>query len=382
VQRKISCLWKEPRAAGLYRSAVSLHGHTNFSQESLHFISDFACRFSIGRWFLRMKDREAMRESKVHINFNRAYWTPPLSPSAAYDLETRQISEELELRSFVSLTDHDNIHAANLLRVHKDMSDVPISVEWSVPYRGDELHIGLHNLPPRIADETVKTMQSYTANPSEAVLKEVLAELHAQKDVLIVLNHPLWDIVGAGEDVHRQAVQELMAKLGNFIHAFELGGYRSWEENRRVYELAMGWGVPIVAGGDRHGCEPSACLNLTNATSLPEYIAEVREEKRTHVLFMPQYLRPLWARMLQVVLDTTREQPGSPAGTYWDDRTFHPDYTGVMRPISHLWVRRPAFIQIVFGAFRLLESGAIRQAIATEAQRRQQLQFLFGQEEA
>jgi predicted metal-dependent phosphoesterase TrpH len=382
VERKISCLWKEPRAAALYQTAVSLHGHTNFSQESLHFIAEFARRFWILRWLLRIKDREAMRESKVHIDFQRAYWTPPLAPSAAYELETRQISEVLGLRSFVSLTDHDNIRAAHLLRVHKDTSDVPVSVEWSVPYRGGELHIGLHNLPHGSADATVETMNCYTANPNEAVLKQVLAELHAHKDVLIVLNHPMWDIVGAGEGVHRQAVQEFMARLGTYIHAFELGGLRSWEENRTVYELAKGWGVPIVAGGDRHGCEPSACLNLTNATSLPEYIGEVRERRQTHVLFMPQYARPLWARMLQVVLDTTQEQPGSPAGTYWDDRTFHPDRTGAMRPISALWVRRPAFIEAAFGVFRLLESGAIRHAIANEERRRQQLQFLFGQEEA
>jgi predicted metal-dependent phosphoesterase TrpH len=361
--------------------AVSLHGHTNFSQESLHFISDFARKLGLLRWLLAIKDREAVRESKVHIDLERAYWTPPLTPSAAYDVEACQI-ENLGLESIISLTDHDNIHAARLLRVHKDRKDVPISVEWSVPYRGGELHVGVHNLPPGSADATVKHMNAYTAQPDETVLTQVLAELHSQKDVLIVLNHPMWDIVGVGEEVHRQAVQSFMADLGNYVHAFELGGLRSWEENRKVYEFATGWGVPIVAGGDRHGCEPSGCLNLTNATSLPEFIEEVRERKRTHILFMPQYARPLWARMLQVVLETTQMQPNNPAGTYWDERTFHPDHTGAMRPISELWQRRPAFIELTLGVFRLLESGAMRQAIDSQVRRRQQMQFLFGQEEA
>jgi hypothetical protein len=374
-------LWKEPGAAKGYQTAVSLHGHTIYSQESLHFISDFAAKVGLLRWLLAMKERTAVRESQIHLDFDRAYWTPPLTPTAAYDVESGQITEQLGLRSIVSLTDHDNIHAPLMLRVHKDMADVPISTEWSVPYSGGELHIGLHNLAPRDAEAIVTTMHAYTANPNDAVLKKMLTELHARKDVLIVLNHPMWDIVGAGEEIHRRALYAFMAKLGQFIHAFELGGLRSWEENRKVFELAEQWNVAVVAGGDRHGCEPSACLNLTKATGLPEFIAEVRNYKRSHLLFMPQYARPLWARMLQVVLDTTQVQPGHPMGTHWDDRTFHPDSTGTLRPISQLWKRRPPFIEGIFGIFRLLESGALRQAVASEMRRRQQMQFLLGQEE-
>src|SRR5262249_30631453 len=151
------------------------------------------------RWFLALKEREAIRESQVRFDFDTAYWTPPLPPNAAYELESRQITEHLGLNSIVSLTDHDNIQAPQLLRVHKDTSAVPISLEWSVPYNTDELHIGLHNLPPADAPSLVARMNAYTATPEKKILKEVLAELHARKDVLIVLNHPLWDIIGAGE---------------------------------------------------------------------------------------------------------------------------------------------------------------------------------------
>jgi hypothetical protein len=86
--------------------------------------------------------------------------------------------------------------------------------------------------------------------------------------------------------------------------------------------------------------------------------------------------------MLQVVVDTTLEQAHNPAGTYWDDRTFHPDHAGTLRPLSELWERRPAFIETVLGTFRLLENGAIRHAIASVVRRRQQMQFLLGREEA
>jgi hypothetical protein len=382
VDRKITCLWKEPLAAEQYQTAVSMHGHTMYSRESLRFLGYFAEKSGVLQWLLARKDREAVRESKVHIDFDSAYWTPPLTPSAAYDVEHRQIADQLGLKSIISLTDHDNIQAPLLLRVHKDRADVPISTEWSVPYAGSELHLGIHNLPPSQAESLLAAMNAYTKESREESLREILHELDQAKGVLVVLNHPLWDIVGAGEEIHTRAVRSFMAIHGEHVHALELGGLRSWEENGKVYEFAAQWNVAVIGGGDRHGCEPSACLNLTKATSFPEFVEEIRRHKRTHLLFMPQYARPLWARMLQVVLDTTEMQPGHPLGTYWDDRTFHLDRNGVMRPISHLWKKRPTFIETVFAVFRLLENGTVSQAIASDVLRRQQMKFLIGQEEA
>jgi hypothetical protein len=37
-----------------------------------------------------------------------------------------------------------------------------------------------------------------------------------------------------------------------------------------------GWDQTIISGGDRHGCEPSAVLNLTNAKTFSEFIDEIR----------------------------------------------------------------------------------------------------------
>ena len=33
----------------------------------------------------------------------------------------------------------------------------------------------------------------------------------------------------------------------------------------------------MISGGDRHACEPAACLNLTNAASFGEFVAESTE---------------------------------------------------------------------------------------------------------
>lgn len=378
MHRQITCLWKEPQVAKGYQSAVSLHGHTIYSRESLDFIPEHAAGTPILRWLLSLKEQEALRKRSIVTDFHRAHWTPPMTPNAAYELEYGQIARQLGLFAMVSLTDHDNIQAPLRLRVHKEGLNVPISVEWTVPYEDSELHLGVHNLPPARAEAMVVAMNEYTANPRERALKAMLADLDNTEDVLIVLNHPLWDLCRLGEEAHLNLLRSFIAKLGQYVHALELGGLRSWEENRRTYEIAVQINQPVIGGGDRHGCEPSGVVNLTNATCFSEFVQEVRK-RRTHVLFMPQYAKPLWTRVLQTVLDVSRHQPDHILGPYWDDRTFHPDRDGVMKPLSQLWVRRPRFIEAVFAVFRLLENDAIRQTIASP---QQQMDFSLTREEA
>jgi len=52
-QSQISCLWKQPDVAAKYRTAVSLHSHTNYSKESLLFIPAFAEKRPLLRWALK-----------------------------------------------------------------------------------------------------------------------------------------------------------------------------------------------------------------------------------------------------------------------------------------------------------------------------------------
>lgn len=146
-----------------------------------------------------------------------------------------------------------------------------------------------------------------------------------------------------------------------YVHAFELGGLRSWEENQDTSHFAEGWNQPIIGGGDRHGCEPSAVLNLTEAESFTEFVHQVRKERRTHVLFMPQYAEPHALRVIQTLLDVVREYPEYPAGSRrWDERVFHPDHNGVLQPLSTLWRKPEGFINAIFAAFRLLEMHPVR----------------------
>src|SRR5271154_2632439 len=82
----------------------------------------------------------------------------------------------------------------------------------------------------------------------------------------------------------------------------------------------------------------NANVNLSNATSFTEFVHEVRYEGRSHVLFMPQYAEPWKHRILQSTLDAIRDYPDFPQGSRtWDERVYHPDANGIVRPLSEVW---------------------------------------------
>jgi hypothetical protein len=377
LQSKITCLWKDPSVTKSYRMAVSLHGHTNRSKEGLTFIPKFIDRHTALQVALAAQKRAARRRGGVYVDFAKAYWNPPLPPLEAFQLELGQIEGGLGLAGVVSLTDHDNIEAPMLLRVVPETRHIPISVEWTVPYGGTIVHLGIHNLPRSQAEAIMEQLAECTANCAPTRLRELLAMLHDHSDVLIALNHPLWDLGGLGKRGHERAVHDFAAEFGMFVHAFELSGVRNWEENRAVLDFAEAWNQSVVGGGDRHGAEPNAVLNLTDAGSFAEFIGEVRRGQRSHVLFMPQYAQPYALRVFQSLLDVVRDYPGHPSGTRrWDERVFHPGRNGDVQPLAALWRRPPVYITGFFALVRMLEVPAIRNAVrAALAKPAQQMHF-------
>ncbi|HEX3375786.1 MAG TPA: hypothetical protein VHS29_02930, partial [Candidatus Acidoferrales bacterium] len=308
MQRKVTCLWKESQAPQAYRTGVSLHSHTNHSKEGLYFIAEYAARRAVLRRALAAQKKRAVDESSIIVDFLKGYWTPPLPPLAAFELEKNQI-ERLDLSSMVSITDHDNIEAPMLLRVVPEARRVPVSVEWTVPFKDTKFHLGVHNLPSGAAESIMESLRDFTLTPVAGRLSELLAMLHQNLDVLIVLNHPMWDLAAIGKERHERTLRTLLCEYGEYIHALELSGIRSWEENQAVLHLSEGCNQLVISGGDRHGCEPNAALNLSNAESFTEFVHEVRKERRSHVLFMPQYTEPNVLRTLQTLLDVIREYP-------------------------------------------------------------------------
>ena len=107
-----------------------------------------------------------------------------------------------------------------------------------------------------------------------------------------------------------------------------------------VTALAARWNQILISGGDRHGIEPNANLNLTRAASFTAFVHEVRRERQSHVLFMPQYAEPWKHRILNSTLAAVRDYPEFPEGSQcWDERVFHPDAEGKLRPLAELWFR-------------------------------------------
>jgi len=381
----VSYLWRDQKAHEGYRSGVSLHSHTNQSRETLDFLANLGSTYSMIRPLLARLERRAEKLHGVRIDYASSYWTPPMTPRLAFDLESGQI-EKLGLSSMVSITDHDTIEAPMLLRTVPSARRIPVSVEWSVPYGGvQDFHIGIHNLPSARARQWMNTFAAFTANPGEQRLREILIALHEEPGVLVVFNHPMWDLFLVGEKRHQFMVNEFLLKFGAWIHALELNGLRNWEENRETRRLAERWNMVLISGGDRHGVEPNANINLTNSTSFTEFVHEIRRERKSSVLFMPQYAHPWKHRLLHSTLDAIRNYPDFPQGSRtWDERAYHPDARGVMRPLSEIWPkgRAPLAIQCVIKCVQMLGASPVSGGLRMAWNDASQLRLALGDQES
>ncbi len=380
--RRISYLWKEPEAAGTYATGVSLHSHTNQSKETLDFLANLGNQYPLLRPILAHSERRSRERHSIPIDYAAAYWTPPLTPRIAFDVESGQIEKQLRLMPLVSITDHDTIAAPMLLRTVAAARHIPVSVEWSAPFGGDQaFHLGIHNLPSDQGAAWMKTFAAYTASPHEKRLTEILAALHELPNVLIVFNHPMWDLYLIGAEKAAQRVDDFLHANHAFMHAFELNGLRPWEENRSVKRLAQKWNKLLISGGDRHGMEPNANVNLSNASSFTEFVHEIRYEDRSHVLFMPQYAQPWKHRILESTLDAIRDYPEFPLGSRtWDERVWHPDRNGIVRPLRDLWPdgTAPRWMTITIKAVRLMGSSPVSGSLRMAWSESRELRFALG----
>ena len=293
------------------------------SKETLDFLANLGTEYGLLRPIFANRERYCRDVHGVELNYAASYWTPPLPPRMAFDLERRQIEDRLQLPALVSITDHDDIEAPLQLRSAFRASHIPISVEWTVPYHRSIFHLGIHNLPPADAQSWMSAMAAYTARPDENLLREILSACAAIPEVLIVLNHPFWLEEGVEKIAHRPALDRLVLECAAWFHAFELNGTRAWSENAAVMELAQIHSRPIVSGGDRHACEPAACLNLTNARSFSEFASEVRGG-HSSVLFLPHYRQPMAFRVLEASCEILRAYPEFPGRERWIDRVDAP----------------------------------------------------------
>lgn len=348
-----------PTARGA-RSAVSLHSHTSCSLETLAVVATYKDRSALVRRLVERVERTRIGKGPSRLDVSNLYFTPPLPPLEALETERRQIEHTLDVAPFVSLTDHDTFESAEMLEDHHGERDVPFSTEWTVPFESSYLHLGIHNVPRRAITCLQRRMRriaqgcrvcrernsvcfgAHRGEPDapwrNEALGEVLDEISGYGEALTVLNHPAWDLGGIGDAGNRRMISRFLAVHGHGVHAVEINGLRPWVENEVAIAMAEVAGLPIVAGGDRHGCEPAAMLNVSNADCLSGFVSEIRRARRSRVVLMPQYREPLGFRKLQAVWDVLREYPGHADGTrVWTDRVLVRDAAGQFQTLSELW---------------------------------------------
>jgi len=154
--------------------------------------------------------------------------------------------------------------------------------------------------------------------------------------VLVVFNHPLWDLYLIGQEKHEFLVGEFCRKRHIPARA---GAERAAQLGRKPRGAAAGGEVTHAADLRRRPARrgPNANINLTNATSFSEFVQEIRRQKKSDMLFMPQYAEPWKHRILQSTVDAIRHYPEFPQGSRPGTSAFIIRIRRRDPPLSELW---------------------------------------------
>ena len=332
------------------------------SKESTAFVARIAKKSKLFNWFIHRQMSKYTELMDLNRQAGRMWWTSPWSPGQALRIEGSD--RGTGLKALVSISDHDNIEAPLQLQMIADNRDAPISVEWTTPFEKTYFHIGVHNMHPRWAVEMMQRMADRTAHPDRAGLREIFHELASHPDVLIIFNHPYWDQPWLGAEYHDKAMRAFIAEYKPYLHALEINGLRSWTENRKVLKLARQLGMPLISGGDRHGREPNATLNLTNAATFAEFVEEVRGGARSPILVMPQFHDPLVLRVIQSMADILADHPEHANGKVrWSERVYRHCEDDTIKPFTEFFENgEPYAMRRVINGAHLLTSPRLRPA--------------------
>lgn len=357
--RNVQFLTPGEKLEGEVKTGISLHCHTLHSKELLDFVPYYAERIPVLSGIWRRELRRSIKMYGRPPEFKTGYWTPPLTGQQVFEMESTSMAS-LGLEGMISITDHDSINAPLELRKELDEAKVPISMEWTVPFGEGFFHVGVHNLPANQANEMTKQLLDYTnadGQPNDDRLHELFAMLNDCDDVLIVLNHPIWDIEMIGQQKHERVLDQFLAAHAKWIHAIEVNGFRTWAENQTAIELADRLGLPIVSGGDRHCMHSNTMVNVSNATTFSEFVSEVRVDGHSRIAVTPEYHRPLPARQVASIAQILGNFEHFPEGRrLWSDRIYLDanDSSG-LKTLTELWGgHRPLWTHAALGILKLL----------------------------
>jgi len=338
------------------RAAVSLHGHSECSRETLEFIPRIARQIPVVSRLFERSLTDYHNEYGRPLDFGEWYYRPPVTPAAVIESERTQLKQRLDLPGLVSLTDHDTVEGPRTLRAN-GRADVPLSVEWSVPYEGCLFHLGVHGLSPASIDGTMDAFAAYTSGPpigSPRRLRELLDALSECPETIVVLNHPCWDLAKVGQLRHDSTLLALLRAYHDRIDALELNGYREWSENRQVLPIAKGFALPVVAGGDRHGLFPNTIVNLTSAHDWAGFAHELRVERCSRCVVFPEYKDPFVGRIFASAADFLRpHHQHHRAQTTWAERVFI-TMNGQEHSVASMWDREPLWLRLTVAITRVI----------------------------
>lgn len=385
-QTQLHILHKTEDLSKKAKTGVSLHCHTESSKEMLDFVPHYANKLPIIAFFWRRESENYIKREGEAIDFSTAFWEPPLDAFDVFRIEQDQMNN-VGLEGIVSITDHDSIKSNLQILKKEDNKKAPISLEWTVPFEYGFFHVGVHNLPKERADELAKALLSYTFSgdkePNKEKLHELFKMLNEIREVLLIVNHPLWDIEIVGKKRHKMLLEGFLKEYGKWIHALEINGFRSWSENKGVIDLAEALDFPLVTGGDRHGCKPNTVINITNKNTFDEFVEEIRIGKKSEVVLMPEHKQPLHWRQLQSFSEILTNYPKFPEHRRrWFDRIHFDikDGKGLVPLSVHGWERGgPAWLRAAVWTLGFMGSPTIRPLFAITRKKKDRVPKSLGE---
>jgi len=279
-----------------FRCAVSLHNHSCHSVERLASLNRVV-RLGFMRPLSGTLQRAFGLGGISNLNYGDIVYNPPYTPEDVYRMESLGVAplgfEDVKF----AITDHDEyIGGCRLLEKRPDLEGrVGIGEELSVRFQGHLFHLGLVGLEVNGVDKTHEAIQAAARTGQLDDLFEALGA----SGCLVILNYPL--VHWAGRGVEGIPVADLLGRYGWAIHALEFNGMRPVEENQGVLDLARNWGKPVVGGGDSHLLVPSSVVCVSQASSMADFVAEVKDGHSVP-LIKGDYWAPLgWKLFLRVL---------------------------------------------------------------------------------
>ena len=307
--------------------AVSLHNHSCHSVEKLAALNQVV-KLAFMRPLSGVLQKSFGLGDVSDLNYAEITFNPPYTPEDVYQMEAAAAANWGFHGVHLAITDHDEF--AGSLDLHRSRPDlngrIALSEELSLWFQGHLFHLGVSHLPASEVEETHTRIQSAARGGRYDELFETLAA----SGCLVVLNHPLlpWR---AGEE--KIPVTDLLSRYGWAIHALEVNGMRTREENDRVLELARQWRKPVVGGGDSHLLVASSILSVSRAATFKDFIAEVKDGHAVPFV-TPDYFAPLkWKLFLRVLFFISRYRQiasykGQPVATMLERRKVLLDPVG------------------------------------------------------